>query len=86
VGSSGFNAAHGGLLVIVFDESAGDFTHGGGRVAWVVAGPDVKRAYVSSKFYQHQSTLRFLSEALGLTSFPGTAATAPDMEEFIIGD
>jgi len=74
------------LLVIVFDESAGDFTHGGGRVAWVVAGPDVKRAYVSSKFYQHQSTLRFLSEALGLTSFPGTAATAPDLEEFIIGD
>jgi len=46
----------------------------------------VKRAYVSSKFYQHQSTLRFLSEALGLTSFPGTAANAPDMEEFIIGD
>jgi hypothetical protein len=41
-------AAHGGLLVIVFDESAGEFTHGGGRIAWVVAGPDVKRAYVSS--------------------------------------
>ncbi len=86
VGSSGFNATHGGLLVIVFDESAGDSTHGGGRVAWVVAGPDVKRAYVSTNLYQHQSTLRFLSEALGLTSFPGAAATAPDMEEFIIGD
>jgi acid phosphatase len=86
VGSSGFNATHGGLLVIVFDESADDNTHGGGRVAWVVAGPDVKRGYVSTTLYQHQSTLRFLSEALGLTSFPGAAATAPDMEEFIIGD
>lgn len=86
VGSSGFNSSHGGLLVIVFDESAGDSTHGGGRVAWVVAGPDVKRAYVSTKLYQHQSTLRFLSEALGLASFPGAAATAPDVEEFIVGD
>lgn len=86
VGSSGFNSSHGGLLVIVFDESAGDSTHGGGRVAWVVAGPEVKRAYASTKLYQHQSTLRFLSEALGLTSFPGAAATAPDMEEFIVGD
>ena len=86
VGSSGFNAPHGGLLVIVFDESAGDSTHGGGRVAWVVAGPDVKKAYVSTMLYQHQSTLRFLSEAVGLTSFPGAAAAAADMEEFIIGD
>ncbi|HZS95915.1 MAG TPA: alkaline phosphatase family protein [Terriglobales bacterium] len=86
VGSSGFNATHGGLLVIVFDESAGDNTHGGGRVAWVVAGPDVKKAYVSKTFYQHQSTLRFLAERLGLTSFPGAAATAPNMQEFIIGN
>jgi hypothetical protein len=86
VGSSGFNTPHGGLLVIVFDESAGDSTHGGGRVAWVVAGPDVKKAYVSTMLYQHQSTLRFLSEAVGLTSCPGAAAAAPDMEEFIIGD
>ena len=39
---------------------------GGGRVAWVVAGPEVKKAYVSTTLYQHQSTLRFLSEALGI--------------------
>ena len=85
VTSSGFNATHGGLLVIVFDESAGDSTHGGGRVAWVVAGPDVKKGYVSAKLYQHQSTLRFLSGSMGLTTFPGAAAAAPDMEEFMIG-
>jgi len=85
VSSSGYNATHGGLLVIVFDESDGDNTHGGGHVAWIVAGPDVKRGYVSAKFYQHQSTLRFLGGSLGFTTFPGAAATAPDMEEFIIG-
>jgi hypothetical protein len=55
-------------------------------VAWVVAGPDVKKAYVSTMLYQHQSTLRLLSEAMGVTSFPGAAAIAPDMEEFIVGD
>ncbi|HYK34658.1 alkaline phosphatase family protein, partial [Alloacidobacterium sp.] len=76
-------APHGGLLVIVFDESDSDNTHGGGNVPWIVVGPDVKRGYVSNTFYQHPSTLRFLSEALGLTTFPGTAATAPDMQEFI---
>jgi len=81
--SPDFNAPHGGLLVIVFDETDSDNTHGGGNVPWIVVGPDVKRGYVSNTFYQHPSTLRFLSEALGLTTFPGTAATAPDMQEFI---
>ena len=82
--SPNFNVAHGGLLVIVFDESVStDSAHGGGHVAWIVIGPDVKRGYVSTTFYQHPSTLRFLSEAIGLTTFPGAAATAPDMEEFI---
>jgi acid phosphatase len=85
--SSDFNTTHGGLLVIVFDESASNDTiHGGGRVAWVVVGPDVKRGHVSTTLYQHPSTLRFMSEAIGLTTFPGGAATAPDMEEFILGD
>jgi len=85
--SSDFNAFHGGLLIIVVDESStSDTVHGGGHVAWVVAGPEVKKGYVSSVLYQHASTLRFASEAVGLTTFPGGAATAPDMEEFILGD
>ncbi|HVJ08405.1 MAG TPA: alkaline phosphatase family protein [Acidisarcina sp.] len=85
--SSSFNATHGGLLVIVFDESfSSDTAYGGGHVAWVAVGPDVRKGYTSTTLYQHQSTLRFLSEAIGLTTFPGSAATAPDMEEFIAGD
>ena len=72
----------GGLLIITFDESASDNTNGGGRVAWVVVSPKAKRGYRSTTLYQHQSTLRLTLEALGLTLFPGAAATAPAMSEF----
>ena len=84
--SSDFSTPGGGLLIIVFDESVtSDAVDGGGHVAWVVVGPDVKRGYVSTTCYQHQSTLRFMSEAIGLTSFPGAAAMVPNMGEFISG-
>lgn len=69
-----------GLLIITFDEaSVSDTTHGGGRVAWVVVSAKSKRGYESALFYQHQSTLRLMMKALGLTTFPNDAATAPDM-------
>jgi hypothetical protein len=84
--SADFNVPGGGLLIIVFDESTNDNTHGGGQVLWVVVGPSVKFGHVSTTLYQHESTLRFVCEALGLTSFPGAASSAPDMEEFITGD
>ena len=71
-----------GLLIIVFDESASDNTNGGGRIAWVVVGPKAKLGYQSTTLYQHQSTLRLILEALGVTQYPGAAATAPDMAEF----
>jgi phosphatidylinositol-3-phosphatase len=71
-----------GLLIILFDESEGDHTNGGGRIAWVVVSPKAKRAYQSSTFYQHQSTLRLSLQALGVTAFPNGAASAPDMDEF----
>jgi hypothetical protein len=32
--------------------------------------------------YQHQSTLRLMLKALGVSVFPGAAATAADMDEF----
>jgi hypothetical protein len=41
-----------------------------------------KRAYQSTTLYQHQSTLRLTLKGLGVTVFPGAAATAPDMSEF----
>jgi len=72
-----------GLLIVVFDESVqGDLAHGGGHVALVMIGSQVKTGYQSSSFYQHQSTLRLVLSTLGLTSFPGKAASAPDMGEF----
>ncbi len=74
-----------GILVIVFDESVdSDTQHGGGHVAFVVVGPKLKPSYRSTTLYQHESTLRMLMKRLGLTSFPGAAATAPDMDEFFL--
>ena len=71
-----------GLLIILFDESGGDNTHGGGRIVWVVVGAKVKHGIQSTTLYQHASTLRLTAKVLGLTSFPNQAATAPDMSEF----
>jgi acid phosphatase len=71
-----------GVLIIVFDESASDNTHGGGRIAWVVVSAKAKRGYQSTTLYQHESTLRLSLSALGVTTFPNHAATAPDMGEF----
>lgn len=73
----------GGVLIIVFDESdISDSTHGGGHVPFVIVGPKVKAGYQSTNFYQHQSTLRLVLSTLGVNSFPGAAAAAPDMGEF----
>jgi acid phosphatase len=71
-----------GLLIIVFDESASDNSHGGGRIAWVTVSAKAKRGHQSTTLYQHASTLRLSLSALGITSFPNHAATAPDMGEF----
>src|SRR5881398_4184448 len=71
-----------GLLIITFDESGGDNTLGGARVFWAVISPKGKRGYQSSITYQHPSTLRLILKGLGVTVYPGAAASAPDMSEF----
>ena len=72
-----------GLLIITFDESSNDDTHGGGRVAAVFVSPAFsKKGYQSTTFYQHQSTLRLMLQSLGVDTFPGAAAAAPGMTEF----
>ena len=71
-----------GLLLILFDESGGDNSHGGGRVAWVAVSGKSKPGYQSTTLYQHASTLRLSLEVLGVTAYPNAAATAPDMDEF----
>jgi phosphatidylinositol-3-phosphatase len=71
------------LLIIVFDESdATDTAGGGGHVPAIIVSPKAKSGYKSTTTYQHQSTLRLILQALGVTAFPGAAANAPDMGEF----
>jgi hypothetical protein len=48
----------------------------------VVVGPNAKKGFQSTTTYQHQSTLRLVLSTLGVNSFPGAAAAAPDMGEF----
>jgi len=79
--SSGFQSN--GLLVIVFDESVlTDRAHGGGHVTMLVVGSQVENGFQSATFFQHESTLRMVLSTLGVNSFPGAAASAPDMGEF----
>src|SRR3954469_4139565 len=71
-----FQTGGDGILIIVFDEAAtSDASHGGGHVAAVVVGPKVKRGYKSNVFYQHQSALRTLLKALGISKYPGASGT-----------
>jgi acid phosphatase len=71
-----------GILIIVFDESVDtDVQHGGGHVATIVIGPKVKRGYKSTTTYQHQSMLKTVMKALGLSSYPGAASTASGMTD-----
>jgi len=72
-----------GMLIITFDESVdSDTLNGGGQVATVVISSKAKEAFQSNTFFQQQSSLRTMAEGLGLTSFPGAAATATNMAEF----
>ena len=78
---------NGGLLIITFDESEdSDVDHGGGHVATVIVSAKSKSKYQSQTEYQHQSTLRLVLQASGVSSFPGLAGSAPDMAEFFTGN
>lgn len=71
-----------GILIIVFDEASdSDRQNGGGHVAAVVVGPKVTPGGRSSVFHQHQSLLRTIGEAAGLSSFPGEAESSNDLGE-----
>ncbi len=69
-----------GILIIVFDESVdSDTAHGGGHIAAIVIGPGVKKGSKSTTLYQHQNVLRTVLDGLGVSTYPGAAATAADM-------
>jgi phosphatidylinositol-3-phosphatase len=75
-----------GILIILFDESFNtDTAHGGGHVAALVIGPKVKKGFKSTALYQHQNELRTMLDALGVTSYPGSAASAANMADFFGG-
>ncbi len=72
-------------LIITFDESETWYASNGNgwKVPWIAVGPRAKTGYRSSTAYTHAATLRWVLEALGVTtSLPGEAATAPHMTEF----
>ncbi len=75
-----------GLLLITFDEGdQSDLQNGGGQVATLVISSAAKQGYQSKTLYQHQSALRLSLSVSGVTTFPGMAASAPDMTEFFTG-
>lgn len=85
-----------GLLFVVFDEgnlgSDPDFRCNdttkdnscGGRVLTVVVGPNVKRGFQSATFYNHESLLATVCQALGTDGCPGKAEKARPMKDFFL--
>lgn len=74
-----------GLLIITFDESADDFTNGGGHVATVLVGTHVKTGYTgSAQMYDHRSLCALTMAALGVATIPNGAGLAPQMTEFFV--
>ncbi|HZP18016.1 MAG TPA: alkaline phosphatase family protein [Terriglobales bacterium] len=71
------------VLIYTWDESdINDASNPQERVATIVIGPKVRAGFQSTTHYQHQSTLRLTMQLLGISDYPGAAATAPDMSEF----
>lgn len=76
-------AFSGGVLIVTWDEGdATDLANGGGQVATVLVGNDVKVGFTSATMFQHQSTLRLILDLLGVSDHPGASAMAPSMSEF----
>jgi phosphatidylinositol-3-phosphatase len=72
-----------GLAIVTFDECGGGTNAGcGASVYTAVIGPKVTTHAVSATPYKHENTLRTMLDALGVRSYPGAAATVPDMSDF----
>ena len=81
-----FQAGGDGVLIVLFDESVPtDVVNGGGHVAAVFWGPRAKPGYTqqSATLYLHESMLHTVMMLLNLPNPPGSAATAPTMDEFL---
>ena len=75
-----------GLMFVTFDEcdaaAGGDCNGDPERIYTAVIGPKVKSGTKSNTFYQHQSTLRTILDAFGITIYPGAAASTSEMRDF----
>jgi len=71
-----------GMLIVTFDECDGAVGACPEQVYTAVMGPHVKPHFQSSLLYKHESALRTILDALGVTVHPGASATAPDMSDF----
>lgn len=71
-----------GLLIVTFDNGDGDAA---GQVYTALVGPNVVPNSVSIASYRHENTLRTVLDTLGITTYPGAAATAADMSDFFSG-
>lgn len=92
--SSYFQPGGNGILFITFDESLDSDcaplatcpklpeNGGGGHIATIVIGPNVKPGFQSTVFYQHPNVLRTMLSALGISGGPGASATAAPMSDF----
>ena len=63
-----------GLLVITFDESESDDSHGGGRVGALLLGPGARRGATNRAFLNHYSYLRSMEDLFGLPHLGEAAA------------
>ncbi len=71
-----------GLLIITTDESRNDDTNGGGKIATLLLGTGVKAGYQGAVQYDHRSLLGLTMTALGVSTIPNGAGSAPQMTEF----
>jgi phosphatidylinositol-3-phosphatase len=71
------------VLIYTWDEGdVNDMANQGGHVATILISPKVRAGFQSTTMYQHQSALKLSMQLLGVSDYPGAAASAPDMTEF----
>jgi len=77
------SALQNSVLIYTWDEGdVNDMANQGGHVATILVSPKVRAGFQSKTMYQHQSALELSMQLLGVTDFPGAAASATDMTEF----
>lgn len=79
VNSAHFQPGSNSVMFITFDNGDGDAQ---GQVFTAVVGENVIPGVKADTPFHHENTLRTIMELLGLTNFPGAAATAAPMNEF----